>query len=83
MSSAGQGTSWGVIFVALFIFALLLQLVKGVATSDTQVPIVPDRSSLEHRYVQERFRQEGYNRSDSQQAADAIIKFQRAQEARR
>lgn len=83
MSNARQGTSCGIIFAALVIFVLLFQLFKGVATSNTQVPTVPDRSSLEHRYVQERFRQEGYNRSDSQQAADAIIKFQRAQEARR
>jgi hypothetical protein len=44
---------------------------------------VPDRTSFEHRYVQERFKQEGYSQSEARQAADAIIKFHQAQEARR
>lgn len=83
MSAQGTGPTWGVILVVLFIFAMMLQLVKGVATSSTPAPTIPDRTSFEHRYVQERFRQEGYNQSEAQQAADAIIKFQRAQEARR
>lgn len=40
-------------------------------------------SSAERRYVEQRFRQEGYSAKDSATAADAVLKFHRAQEARK
>lgn len=41
-----------------------------------------DRNSFEHRYVIEQFKQEGYNQKESEQAANAIIKFNNAQKNR-
>lgn len=42
----------------------------------------PNQNSFEHRYVRERFKQEGYSAAESKQAADAVIKFHEAQKAR-
>lgn len=75
------GIGLGGILVALFVLGMLLQLFKGnETTTTTSQP--PDRNSIEHRYVRERFRQEGYNSSEAQQAADAIIRFHEAQKNR-
>jgi hypothetical protein len=75
----GSSGVW-VIVLAVVGFAMLLNLISGNSggtTTTTSAPI--NRSSPEHRYATERFRQEGYSRAESEQAADAVIKFQRAQ----
>jgi hypothetical protein len=84
MSQAQSGSGIGMLVAIIVGFALLLQLLTGGASSSTSSYTTPSRdNSFERRYVEERFKQEGYNSSDSAQAADAILKFQRAQEARR
>lgn len=74
-----------VVFIVAFVLGvMLLQMLPGSNTSSTTSPSTsyPNSSSPEHRYVTERFRQEGYSASDSQKAADAVIKFHRAQQNR-
>jgi hypothetical protein len=51
--------------------------------SDTSAPISVDRGSFEHRYANERFKQEGFSSKDAQTAADAVYKFNQAQKARK
>lgn len=51
---------------------------KNVSTISKPV----ENNSFEHRYVKERFKLEGYNNKESEQAADAIIKFHNAQKNR-
>lgn len=74
--------------VLLFIAAVVALSSLGAAINKNNASYVPsnfgvDRSTFEHRYVTERFKQEGFNKQDSQKAADAVIKFLNAQEARK
>lgn len=57
-------------------------LMSGCDNSSGPAPTPTGASSPEHRYVRERFRQEGYSDREAQQAADAIIKFNNAQKNR-
>ena len=75
----GNSTIWVVVAI-VFGFAMLLQLFSPNDT--TPVATTPDRTSVEHRYVTERFRQEGFNSSEAKQAADAVLKFHEAQKNR-
>lgn len=71
-----------VIVLAVVGFAMLLNLIGGNGGGSSSGPTSPpavDRGSAEHKYVTERFKREGYSQAESEQAADAIIKFQRAQ----
>lgn len=36
-------------------------------------------NTQEHKYVQERFKQEGFTKEESQRASDAIYRFQQSQ----
>jgi hypothetical protein len=83
MSQAQSGLGTGMLVAIIVGFALLLQLLTGGASNSTSSYTPPRDNSFERRYVEERFKQEGYNSADSAQAADAILKFQRAQEAQR
>lgn len=69
-----------VIVLAVVGFAMLLNLIggNGGSSSGPTSPAAVDRESAEHKYVTERFKREGYSQAESEQAADAIIKFQRA-----
>jgi len=75
------GTIFG-IFLACAIFSTL---VSSCSSSNSAGPVnTPvNRNSFEHRYATERFKQEGYNAAESRQAADAVTKFLRAQEAQK
>jgi len=56
---------------------------SGNSTSSSSSYAPSSSSSAERRYVEQRFKQEGYSSKDAATAADAILKFQRAQEAQR
>lgn len=74
-SSSGM---WFII-LALAVLAAVMNMIGG--TNSTVAPSV-NRNTFEHRYATERLKQEGYSTSESQQAADAIIKFHEAQKNR-
>jgi hypothetical protein len=75
----------GIWFVLLFIVGIIvfIQALTGGGSSSSSVPSSVDRGSFEHRYATERFKQEGYSATESQQAADAVIKFHNAQQNRK
>jgi hypothetical protein len=56
----------------------------GSSSSSSKSTFHVDEGSdtFERRYVKERFKQEGYNSSDAAKAADAVIRFHNAQQAR-
>lgn len=67
---------------ALLCGILFLQSITGCDNQSSSTTYTPDRGSFDHRYATERFRQEGMNRADAEKAADAVIRFQRAQQNR-
>lgn len=78
--------SWvGFLIVAVCVLSLISAMVGGGNSGSSSSSYTPsaDRGSFEHRYATERFKQEGYSSSESQQAADAVVKFLNAQEARK
>jgi hypothetical protein len=75
--SQSNGNSLWFIVIVLAVLAALMNMIGGNNTSNT-VPAT-NRNTFEHRYATERFRQEGLNKSEAQQAADAVIKFHNAQ----
>lgn len=79
----GGGGLW-ILIVIVFGIAMLLQSLGGGSSSSSvsSSPAGVDRGSFEHRYATERFKQEGYSAAESQQAADAVIKFHNAQQNR-
>jgi hypothetical protein len=81
MTNSGGGSSGWVLVFMVVGFALLLQLVVG-NSGNTSTPAHSNSNTPEHRYVRERFRQEGFSGSDSEAAARAVIKFHEAQKQR-
>lgn len=71
---------WTVLFIAFVLGLALVGLFSD--NSPTAASVTPDRSSFEHRYASERFKQEGLSAAEAQQAADAVIKFHNAQKNR-
>lgn len=81
----GQFSWVGFLIVAVFVMSLISAMFGGGNSSSSSSSYTPsvDRGTFEHRYATERFKQEGYSTSESQQAADAVVKFLNAQEARK
>lgn len=80
----GQNNGCGMLIAVIFGFALLSSLAQSCSSSNSgSYTPAPDSSSFEHRYVKERVKLEGYSDSEAQQAADAIIRFNEAQKARK
>lgn len=76
---------WFGLLIGLAVLGTFINMLagnNGSSSNSTYTPSV-DRGSFEHRYATERFKQEGYSTNESQQAADAVVKFLRAQEARK
>lgn len=72
---------WPVIFVVMILGIMFAGMFSGSTRTATQ-SFEPDTSSREYRYVKERVKLEGYSDKESAQAAEAIIKFHNAQQAR-
>lgn len=72
---------WPVIFVAMILGIMFAGMFSGSTGSTTQ-SFEPDTTSREYRYVKERVKLEGYSDREAAQAADAIMKFHNAQQAR-
>lgn len=66
---------------AIFLVCYLIAFLVGVESNNSSSP-ARQTNTFEERYVTERFRQEGYNRSDSEKAAAAVMKFHEAQRNR-
>lgn len=86
MSNANKDNSiWFAILLVVGAIVFIQALV-GSSGSSSSVSSPSDgvnRGSFEHRYATERFKQEGYSATESQQAADAVIKFHNAQQNRK
>lgn len=81
--SNNNGTSfWPIILIVLVVATVIQMIAGGSSNSATSSNQAVDSSSFEHRYVKERFKQEGYSDSESRTAADAVIKFHNAQQNR-
>lgn len=72
---------WPVLIILLFVGALLSTFVSNNRVP-TPATFEPDPTSREYRYVKERVKLEGYSDREAAQAADAIMKFHNAQQAR-
>jgi hypothetical protein len=74
------------VLIGAFALGIVVLLLAGCANNADSTYTPPsssvDRSSPEHRYAKERVKLEGYSDKESQQAADAIIKFHNAQKNR-
>jgi hypothetical protein len=85
MSNSNNGISpfgWLIIFAVAC--AVLGQFFGSNNGGTSSAPTATSSSSsAERRYVEQRFKQEGYSSSDAATAAEAVLKFQRAQDARR
>lgn len=79
-SEESSALFWGVIAIGLLATVIGSCQDSGGGSSSTSY--TPNRSSVEHRYATERFKQEGFSTSDAQKAADAVIKFHNAQKNR-
>ena len=82
MANSNNGSIWPIVLI-IFGIAFVLQLFSGNSSSTTTstAPTV-DSNSFEYRYTKERFKQEGFNSSDADTAARAVLKFHEAQKAR-
>lgn len=72
---------WPIIFMAMILGIMFAGMFSGSTGSTTQ-SFEPDTTSREYRYVKERVKLEGYSDREAAQAADAIMKFHNAQQAR-
>jgi hypothetical protein len=69
----------------IFGLALLSAVFNGASnsSSNTSRPSSVNTDSFDYNYSKNRFKLEGYSDEDSRKAAEAIIKFQQAQERNR
>lgn len=74
-------SAWFISFIILGL-ALFANAFFG-AVSSLPEELTVDRNTADHKYATERMRQEGFSATEAQQAADAIIKFNNAQKARK
>lgn len=77
-NSSGASPMWLLVFIVVG-FAMLLQLIGGGASNTSSAPVYSGSNTPEHRYVRERFRQEGFSSKDSEEAARAVMRFHEAQ----
>ncbi|NDD52566.1 hypothetical protein EBZ39_01590 [bacterium] len=78
-----SGGGFGPVFIVMLIIGIIAAFIGSANMPHQSATFEPDRSSVEHRYVKERFKLEGYSDAESKQAADAILKFHNAQQARK
>ena len=82
MNQNNNGNGFSSVFIIALIIGILAAFAGSVNTTQQSATFEPDRSFTEHRYVKERFKLEGYSDAESRQAADAVLKFHNAQQAR-
>ena len=68
-------------FFTTVLFMLILASFFPSKNSNTNISV--DRNSPEYRYARTRLRMEGFGAKDSKDAADAIVKFNKAQQFRK
>lgn len=73
---------WSLMFIVMVLGIMFAGLFSNQINNATQ-SLEPDSTSREYRYVKERVKLEGYSDREAAQAADAIMKFHNAQEARK
>ena len=74
------------LMIIMFIIGTCASMLISNFTTTTNTPTAtysPDAGSFEHRYAKERVKLEGYSDKEASQAADAIMKFHNAQQARK
>ncbi len=81
-NSNDKGLGFGMIlFIGVIIVTLLSAMFNGNSNTTTSTYTAP-ASGAERRYVEGRFRSEGFSEKDSKTAADAVLKFHEAQKKR-
>lgn len=73
---------WVALIFGLALISALFNGGGGSSTSSNR-PSSVDTNSFDYNYSKNRFKLEGYSDEDSRKAAEAIIKFQQAQERRK
>lgn len=80
MSNSDSGLS--IFWVFILVMLGLVLIGNAIIGDNGGTSVAPSTSSPEFRYAKERFKQEGYNSSDAETAAKAVIKFHEAQKSR-
>jgi hypothetical protein len=88
MRQQQQQQDWSGIWVLVGFVLFVAYCASLFSSNSTQslpnnLSTPPASSSPERRYVENRFRLEGYSQAESRQAADAVMKFHQAQQNRR
>lgn len=80
-NSNDKGMGAGMLlFIGVIVVTILSAMFNG--NSNTQSTYTTAPSTPERRYVEGRFRAEGFSDKDSKTAADAVLKFHEAQKNR-
>lgn len=85
MSADNKNSNIWLVIIFVVGVSVFIQALTGGGNTSSSVSSSSgsdNRGSFEHRYATERFKQEGYSAAESQQAADAVIKFHNAQQNR-
>lgn len=82
MHDSSKGSAMWLLVGVVVVFAVILQMFSA-GSSSSYAPAPAPRSTFEHRYATERFKQEGFNSADAATAADAVVRFHEAQQRNR
>lgn len=76
---------WGVMALILVVFTTILSALgpSSSTPADNKYRPVNTDEQFQHEYAKQRIKMEGYSDADAATAADAIMKFQRAQQNRK
>lgn len=76
---------WGVMALILVVFTTILSALgpSNSTPADNKYRPADTDERLQHEYAKQRIKLEGYSDADAATAADAIMKFQRAQQNRK
>lgn len=84
MSQNQDNGIWMIMMIAIILGAAVVSLLSSGQNQTQPAGYSPSSpTSAEKRYVENRFRQEGYSAAESAQAAEAVLKFHQAQQNRR
>lgn len=83
MSNQGQEGCgiWGIFGIILIVFCAILSAFESKSQpADGKYYPASSDERFQHEYAKQRIKMEGYSDADAATAADAIMKFQRAQQ---